>query len=333
MPGGSQALTGAENFANSLMLSTSDFWWQITGYDAQTLSKQDKVAQPGAVGFRATDTTPTHLIWISKDKKLWAWDAVNTPVEMSLNTRAQLAGTLSMADLSDATLANAVLRYFSYAGQHLIVLMANSQGQEGNGFDWVMVWDLDSQGAPQQQSEVQQAGRAAQWDFFPTDLMASMSVIEPAGVRSLWLGDTAGNVYAWPNGWTDAGKLYRPVYGVPWHHLGLQSTFFNQGPSEVVKRMYWLDVTTSRSDAATAFGVACAAGDGCDMNRKPIGLSVRPLQSPYGVDGTVFRALHDQPGTTMARWARWMFIFPADDQPAEILEYSPSFAPAYQGVP
>lgn len=333
VPGGTQALTGAVVFANSLMLSTADYWFSLSGFDAQTFTKQDKVAQPGAVGFEAVDTTPTHLIWISRDKKFWAWDGVTTPLEMSLNTRTQLAGTLSMEDLNSATLEKAVLKYFSYGSKHLVLLLANTSGVAGPGFDWIMAWDLDAQGAPQQQSEVQQAGRAAQWDMFPGDYMSAAGVVDIDGARSLWLGDPEGNLYAWPSGWTDNGKLYRPVYGTPFHHLGLQSAFFNQGPSALAKRLYWLDLTTDREDAATAFDVKAVVGDGVSMVAPPVGLPSGPLRSGYGVDPSMLRAVHNQPGSTVGRWARWFFIFPMDDQPAAIAQYTPSFAPLYEVNP
>ncbi len=333
VPGGNQAITGAIVFANSLMLATKDYWFQVTGYDAQTLAKQDRVTQPGAAGFQCVDVTATHMIWMSPDKKLWAWDGAHTPIEMSLYQRTQVLGTLSMSDVNSATLENAVLRYFSYGDKHLILLLCNTSEVPGPGFDWIMAWDLDSQGAPQQQSEVQQAGRAAQWDMFPGDYMAAMGIVEVAGVRSVLLGGLDGNVYSWPSGWTDNGKLYQPVYRVPWHHLGLQSTFFNQGPSALVKRLRFCDIATDRTDAATAFQVKAVVADGVNMAIVPIAIPVAGLPASYGSDPTVIRASHNQPGTILGRWADWEFIFPMDDEPASIYQYSPAFTPAFQAAP
>ncbi len=333
VPAGVQEVSAMVEFANQLMISTPEFWFAVAGYDAQTFTKRDKVAQPGAVGKRAVCTTPSHMCWVSKDKKLWAWDTFNAPIELSLYQRTQLAGTLSMQDLNDTTLESAILKYFNYGGQHKLMLFCNSAGNAGPGFDWIAVWDLDSQGAPLQQSEVAQAGRAAQSDYFPGDYIGAATIVEIDSVNWLYLGDAAGNVHRFPDGWTDAGKTYQPIHGTPWHHLGMQSDFFNQGPSAVMKRLYWIDIATDRDQAARCFKISAVAADGVPMDRAAIDLPLQTMPAQQGQDSTTIRALMTAPGTSMGRWVRWIFVFPRDDQPASIEQYTPNFAPLYQGAP
>jgi hypothetical protein len=310
IPGGKQALSAGAVFNQSLFLSTQDFLWQIQGFDVETFTKKDKVAQPGAVGKKAMVVTPQYLVWLGKDKKLWAWDGVNTPINASDQLGKPLPGSLSMEDLSDSELPNLELRYYTFGRYNLLVLLANSGTAPSGYFDWIQLWDASFIGKTLDSGQVQMLGEA---DMFPSDIMATSALVDDNNKTYIFFGDIHGNIFRWPDGYQDNGQNYAPVWGSGWSEL--------QAP-EVTKALHYADLYTDRMDAPNQFKVSAVSGKVPNMIKKAIACQVRALPDDADPDPMAARAYLDEPGAASGLWSRFVVQFPVDDQPATLHRFS-----------
>lgn len=309
IPGGKQAISAGAVFNQSLFLSTQDFLWQVQGFDVETFTKRDKVAQPGAVGKQAMIATPQYLVWLGKDKKLWAWDGVSTPINASDQLGKALPGSLSMEDLSDAELANLELRYYSFGRYNFLVLLANTGTAPAGFFDWVQLWDASFIGKTLGNNVTRLLGES---DMFPADIMSTCAVVDDANKIFIFFGDIHGNIFRWPDGYLDNGKSYTPVWGSGWS--GLQA-------EDVTKALHYADLYTDRMDAADAFKVSALSLKAPNMQRKVVGCQVRPLPDDADPDPTAARAYLDEKGAASGLWSRFVVQFPTDDQPATLYRF------------
>ena len=318
VPGQKFTLTAAAAFQNALMLSTADYWFAVTGYDSATFQKQDRILEPGAAGRRCVAVTPKYLIWLGTDKTLWAWDGTSLPIDVSKLLQKSLPGALSMEDLDSAQLAGCELRYLKFGRYHWVVLA----GTNAAPHDWLQIWDFSS--LLGQLSDGSSAG-LVEADMFPADLMATTAIVEVDCTPYLYFGDPGGNIYRFPDGYTDAGKsISTPMYGMAWSSLSgvLGSVFRLFDPADVTKRLYSIDLLTDRADAAEAFGVQAIAAPAPDMDLALIDCEVGPLYSPEGVNPKALRADLQREGTAVGRWFRCVVRFPDDGAPATLYRIS-----------
>lgn len=319
IPGGKQEVSGGCVFNEALMIGTKDFWFRLRGSSAADFQKQDNLISPGPVGKKAIAVTPTHMVWVGNDKKIWAWDGSSLPVEISADIRkatSATSGQLSMDDLNDEQLSNCEVRWYS-RGQYSVVVMLAST--ENNGiFDWIQLWDANSIG---QQLSDGSTNLLAETDFFPTHSMTASAIVEASSVKYLYVGDENGNVYRWPDGYLHDDVLPVNKFGHIWTDFELP---------EGRKRFFFLDFYTNRPDASSSWMVLAVASDGPQTAASLIPLTVIPLPSSHGVDPTAGRAMLNVAGCSIGRIMRVLFIAPQDAADASILRYSISFKPLSQ---
>lgn len=320
VPGGIKKLVGGCVFNQSLMLATPDFWFQVQGLTADTFQERDKLLQPGLAGPRALVTTPTYMVWLGTDRKIWAWNGVSDPVEMSWKiARADGSQQLSMESLNPDALANAELRWYNFGRYNLIAAFVSTQNvidpkTNRPYFDWVQLWDATAMHSPAGPfGQTTKDGRlqgTAESDMFPNDKIVASGAVMVGNTPYLFFGDSLGNVFRWPDGWTDNGATYAPM-------LGSEFSDLDQGPAK--KHNHFLDVLTSRLDAQQAYTLAAIGSDGIFLDQRPIGLTVGAIPSDTGkIDPTALRGKMNQPGVSIGRFLRWFVGFPQDDQDAEV---------------
>jgi len=326
VPGGIRALTGGEVFNQALMLGTSDFWFQITGLSSETFAENDNLISPGPAGWRLTCVFGGWLIWLSVDRKLWAWNGAGEPVEVSWKiSRRDGSGMLAMEDLSSSQLASCELRAYSFGRYSVIVLCAQTSANPGY-FDWVSLWDVSALAGPAGPfGAMTKDGRlmtSAESDMFPSHQLVTSACVLVGVTPYLFLADSNGNVYRWPDGFSDAGVNYTPQLG---------SEFSDLDEPDILKRMRTLDVKTSRQDAIGAFSVQAVASDGPNLAAALLNLPVRALPAPQGIDPTCLRAYLEQTrGASFGRLLRWMLNFPTDANDAEVFALTAKFTPITQ---
>ncbi len=328
VPGGIKQISAGASFQQSLMLSTPEFWFQVRGTDASTFTKQDYIIKPGAVGFKAVIVTQNQLLWLAPDKKLWSWDGSSNPIEVSfkLAQPSLLAGVYSMNDLNDAQLAQCELKLFSFGRYHFVVVGAYINSSPY--FTWFQLWDasalLSASGYRTLLSDGSIVGMAES-DMFTSDQMISMANIEVGNTQWLYLADNTGNIYRWPDGYTDNGDLIPAQFGTGW---------MDQGMPGVMKKNLWADLTTDRDNADTTWtSIAAAVSDGVNMKVVPIALPAGSKPSPNGIDHSMVRAKFNQQGTSFGAWLRLVVNWPADALEATLSEIDISTKPMSQVNP
>lgn len=313
VPGGNKAVTGVAPFNQLGMVCTEEFWFDISGFSAETFQEQDKIFSPGMVGDDAWCATPMWLAWLGRDKKLWAWNGYAEPIEVSWKiARADGSSQLSMESMTDAQLSTAQLRWFSFGRHNLVMVLVSTQGNAY--YDWCQLWDVSVLSGPQSQlgGVLSKDGLligAAEGDMFPSDHIIGSGNVLSGSTPYLYLADDQGNIYRWPDGFNDNGKQYAPVAG---------SEFTDHDLPGFKKRYRWLDAITSRIDAIASFAAAAVVSDGVSLDKKAVGLSIQAVPGPGPGDPTCFRGLMEQAGTAVGRFMRWIVEFPQDDADAEL---------------
>jgi len=335
IPGGKSVISGNAIFDEMVYLCTKDFWWTVQGYDVTTFKKRDKIIQPGAVGKKAFTVTPTHLVYLGRDRKLYAWDGASPrPIEVSKKLAKKLRGSLSMEDISKADLENAEVRWYSFGRYSYVMVLVNTGTVPQGQFDWIQLWNTSfleetfADGTNVMLSET---------DFFPSDALSASWPVEVDLDTFMFFGDANGNIYRWPDGMQDNGKPYYGSLGTPWSpgNVYIGPMFHPLPKGEVAKRYFWIDLQTDRVDAHTSFSVNAIVADSPDMTL--VSQNV-PLEPFYGSSGkivlTAARAhLNKAPGMTVGRWSRIFVTFPSDGNPATLLRISVSQKPLYGVAP
>jgi hypothetical protein len=317
VPGGIKAISAMKVFNQALMLSTEQFWFQVTGFSAETFQENDNIFSPGAAGIDLICVTPTWMTWASRDKKVWAWNGSGEPIEVSWKiARADGSSQLSMESISDSQLANGQLRWYSFGRYSVLALFISTKNN--TYFDWCQLWDVSVLSAPTgPMGSTTKDGMlmgAAEGDAFFSDHIIGSGNVLVGSTDYLFLTDTAGNVFRWPDGFTDNGQVYFPAMG---------SEFSDGDAPGLIKRNRFLDVLTNRIDAAQSFGADALATDGMNVQADPFALELIgpiPGSDRSAPDPTTFRAKLERKGSAVGRWLRWWIQFPGDDQDAEVYE-------------
>lgn len=336
IPGGKSKVSGAAIFDETLYLCTKEFWWTVQGYDVETFKKRDKVLQPGAVGKKAIAVTPTHLVYEGRDKKLYAWDgSSNRAIDVSEKLTKKLKGSLGMEDISSGDIENSEVRWFSYGRYSHVMVFANAGGLPPGQFDWIQLWNTKFLGQTLADGSTVMLSET---DFFPSDPISASGIVEVANATFVFLGDANGNIYRWPDGFTDNGKSFRPAIGGPWSagNVYIGPMFHPLPKPEVVKRYYWADFFTDRQDTLNSFALDFIVADSPDMTIVPTGVPLQFL--PGSKDSqpvlTAGRGpLLQIPGLTVGRWSRFFIVFPDDNNAATLLRVAISARPLYGVAP
>lgn len=322
VPSGSKEPTGmiTHDEGSSMLVGTAEAWMSVTGYDSTTISSKDRVLSPGPAGKRLQIQTPTHLMWVGTDKRLWAWNGVTsltadipaTAIDFGFPLGKQQPGTTSLNDLTDAQLTNAELRYFAYEEQHYVVLLANTNGV-ANVLNWMAVWEILMINGS--------IAAVIPTDKFPLNAMTTSANVLNGSTPMLYFGDTLGNIYQWPNGYTDNGLSIPVSFSTAWI-----------GSFKVKSSMLWADILCDDPGAfiksATVSGVAL---DAPNMNVKPTLLQIQPYPvAGAGGQNVVRVGLRAKP-TAQGKFLRLVITFPTDSFNHQVSGISIAYRPIFAG--
>jgi hypothetical protein len=309
---------------NTLLVGTEEAWTKLTGYNAQTFQMKDRVVSPGPVGKDAVTRTPTHLVWMSRDKKLNAWDTrlegyvgvPAMPIDFSQPIQQKLAGTYSMEDLKDSELANVKLAWFAYGKHHYLMCAANTIDEPTVALNWVQLWYVAFENG-----QIKSIGET---DFIPSDLMASMSNVLQGSTPYIYFGGCAdGNIYRWPDTFQHNGKNFTPMAAPAWSLCEFPGN----------KQFYWADFITDRIDCQSSFQVEAVVSGVPNPLIHPTLLQNGPVSDESGSDPMSFRANMMVQATAFGQFARLIVSFPADGQQATLKKITIYSRPIFAGAP
>jgi hypothetical protein len=315
VPGGIKSVTAAISFNNGGMISTPDFWFRLTGNSAATFNKQDNILSPGCVGPKAVTIAQNLMVWVGYDKRIWAWDGASNPVDLSWKIGTPMVGSKSMEDLADAQLQNVEIKVFQ-RGRYHFILLGCSTNPNSSAYDWIQLWDassaVTSSGYRTLLSDGSQVG-LAETDMFTADSMQTMANVLAGNTPYIYMADTTGKVFRWPDGYTDNGKNISASWTPAATDLDMPG---------VIKQNMWIDVISDRQDMSSGFfQIQAIAGDGINLLIPPVGCKTIPIPTQYqnGSDGTAVRALLNQDkATAVGKWIRPRFVWPDDSVDAAI---------------
>jgi hypothetical protein len=314
----------------TLLVGTEEAWTKLTGYNAQTFQMKERVVGPGPVGKEAVTRTPTHLCWVSRDKRIWAWDTrlgnitgiPAMPIEVSHAIQQRLTGpngqatTYSMEDLKDTELSNSKLFWFAYGKHHYIVYAANTSDESTEAINWFQLWYVDYEDGT--------IKSVAETDFIPSDLFAACANVLVGSTPYLFFGSyTTGKIYRWPDTFLHDGARYYPVAGPAWSRCD----FLGQ------KRFFWADCITDRTDSKDTFSADAVVSGAPNMLLLPTPLPIGPVQTQGGIDPMAFRANMQIQGTSFGQYMRMLIHFPSDGQQSTLKEISIYSKPVYDSAP
>lgn len=313
-----------------LCVTTQDFFYGYTGYDASTFVEQDRVASPGIAGPAARVLTPVGLAYLSANQSLRLWNGTSSnPAELSQDIAKKLTGTYSMEDIDPAHIAESVLCWYDFGPMDLLVVFARTSDAPTAGFNLMQLWSFatearDSSGMYGSSSGIYtQLTGTYQTDKLPSDTITAAGSVDVgfAGQNFIYLGDINGNVYRWPDGFTDNGNPYLGVGQMAWH-------LPNQGKS----RFYWADLVTDRADSATSFALAAATADAPEQALPPTPLTVQQLPSPVHQSGQAIRASMNVAGVATGKFLTLYLEFPSDANDAVVRSVCLASRPLNEGI-
>lgn len=340
IPAGARLATAeiALNQGTILAVSTLDYWYAYSGYDASSFTEQDRVASPGAVGPKALCSTPFGIAFLSESKRLWIWNGNTPPTELSSAIAIPVTGTYSMEDLSTQDLKSARLHWYSFGQRHFLAVFCRTSDAPDANLNLIQLWSVSIQGA-QSSGEYtgtsgffSQIGGLFQTDKIPaTSLTASGDVKLPTG-PVIFLGDAAGNIYQFPDGFSDNGLPSVPMFSTPWMMLG----------TEAKKRFYWADLYVQADDPLLAEGgpvenyrIYAVTREAPDMNLTPLEpLEMQLVPAPEGESQLALRANLQEEELNVGKYLRLWVEFPGSlNEEQIVMKLTIWFAPLYQGAP
>lgn len=325
-PAGSRKPTGCEvvDDGNTLLIGTEDAWTKLTGYDETTFQMKERVVSPGPCGKDGTTRTPTHLVWISRDKKLNAWNTTlqgvigvpAMPIDLSQPIQQKLAGTYAMEDIKDSEIQNAKLAWFAYGKQHFLMVAANTTDEPSTALNWIQLWYVSFE-----QGQISGVGET---DFIPSDKFASMTNVLQGPTPYIFFGGyNDGNIYRWPDGYTHNGKNFTPMASPAWSTCEFEGN----------KRCYWADFVTDRTDAKDSFSVSAMVSGAPNPLILPAPLQNGPVADESGIDPMTFRANMQVPGASFGKFVRLNIVFPSDGTLATLKKVTIYTKPIFEGAP
>lgn len=309
---------------NTLLVGTEEAWTKLTGYNAQTFQMKERVVSPGPCGKDGVTRTPTHLVWISRDKKLNAWDTrlqgyigvPAMPIDFSQPIQQKLAGTYSMEDMKDSEVPNAKLAWFAYGKHHYLMCAANTIDEPTLALNWVQLWYVAFENG-----QIKSIGET---DFIPSDLFSSICNVLQGPTPYIYFGGFSdGNIYRWPDTFQHNGENFTPVAGPAWSLLEFEGN----------KQIYFADFITDRIDCKDSFRVEALASGAPNPLIHPTLLENIAVPDQISTDPMTFRANMQVPGAAFGKFARVVVSFPADGQQATLKKISIFSRPIYTGAP
>jgi hypothetical protein len=341
IPSGSRLGTAmiSPDAGNSLIVDTADAKFDYTGYDASTFTEADNIASPGTVGPRAQCKTPFGVAYLSQSQRLWLWRLTSPPspaTEISGDIAQAFPGTYGMEDLSVADLPRAILLWYSFGKIHFIAVIARTNDAPDTGLNLIQLWSIPVKGSQSSgqvtgsSSFYNQIGGIFQTDKIPSVGMTSGSIVRVGNQPFVFLGDASGNVYRFPDGYTDNGIPFLSNVSIPWTLLG----------TEAKKRFYWLDLWVLSplslllsGGPVENFKVYAATSESAEDPPNWIECQVQLVPSPDGPSEYAIRANLQVQGLNVGRYVRFAVAFPQDNNDEVLLKAIVWHAPMYAGTP
>lgn len=340
VPSGSRKATAAitPDAGTSLVVDTAEAKYRYTGYDATTFTEQDKVATPGAVGPLAQCITPFGVAFLSQSKRLWLWNANsgNPPTEISADVAQAYSGTYGMEDLSAADLTSARLAWYSYGKVHFIALLARTSDAPDANLNLVQLWSIPVKGSASNgeisgsSSFFNQIGGIYQSDKIAPVSFTASQIVHVGNVPYLFLGDANGNVYRFPDGYTDNGSVYESTITTPWSLLGYEGK----------KRLYWVDLyvlpvgsVLPAEVPVDQYKVYAAVSESAEDAPNWLPVDLKLIPAPDGSSHYALRANLQVPGLNVGRYVRLAVSLPQSQNEETLQKVIAWFTPMYQGAP
>jgi hypothetical protein len=290
------------------------------------------------VGKFAWTLTPWGRIYLSESKRLFIWNGVvgSAPTEISSAVAQSFSGTYGMEDLSALDLASARILWFSYGVRHFAMVLARTTDAPDAYLNWMQLWSIPVKGGAStgqysgSSSFFNQIAGIYQTDKIPANSFSSAAVVKVNSAPFVFLGDPAGNIYRFPDGYTDNGVPSVPSFSSPWSLLG----------TEAEKRFYWIDLFTQCDASLLATGgplnnfkiwaaVSESAEDPVEYTPLQLQLVPNPKKpSQYAIRGNL-----QVDGLNVGRYIRIAVQMPADLHDDVVLKAMIWHAPLYQGAP
>jgi hypothetical protein len=309
-----------------LLVASPDYWYSYKGYNATTFTEQDRVAAPGVAGRDAVCDTPFGIAWLSPSKRLWMWNGASSPTDLSsIISQSGLPLSYGMDDLSAADLSRAVVRWFSYGSTHFLAVFVRTSGAPDADLNLIQVWSVDV--STQASSGEYGAGSSVygqikgiyQTDKLPAVSITAASSVLVNSVPYIFLGDAAGNVYRYPDGFQDDTAAIGPAFATGWMNCEFDGK----------KRFYFADIVTNVANAADSFRVFAKIADTPDNALLPVELEWFTLPDPRGQQTSTIRAKLCGAG----RFVQLFVSFPDDNQDALVRKLDVYSQPLYMGMP
>ena len=330
LPSGKRTATCLETLqaGTILCVGDGDFWYVYQGYDSSTFTEQDRVASPSGAGPLALCQTPFGLAFLAKNRRLYLWKAERDPTDISSTIAGSLKGTYSMDDLDPEATGSAILRWFSYGSLSFLAVLCRTKDAPDANLNLIQIWSFAvtsgaSSGLYGGSSTVYgQISGIYETDKIPSVSMTSCGIVEVGDVPYLFLGDANGNVYRFPDGYTDAGNSYEGLAQLAW-----------MLPYEGRSNFLALDVTTDRTDSVSAFGLYAIAADAPDQSLPMKQLEVMQLPNPKEQTDLTIRGKMNADGVATGKYISPIIAFPDDDSDAVISKVILWSRPTGAGMP
>jgi hypothetical protein len=197
-----------------LIVSTQDYFYAYTGYDAITFTEQDRVGSPGFAGTLARVLTPEGLMYLGANQSVRVWRGPGGPEPTSISddNAKTLQGTYAMEDIDPDDIAGSQCLWYDFGPMNLLVVFARTSDSTAAGFNLMQLWSFvtpaqDSSGTYGSGSGVYtQLPGTYLTDKLPSDMITAAGRQYRLCRPGLYLhGRCRGNVYRWPDGFTDNG--------------------------------------------------------------------------------------------------------------------------------
>ncbi len=339
VPAGARRATAVSSLGQGTLLTvdTLDAKFGYSGYDASTFTEQDGIAAPGAVGKWAQTMTPFGLVYLSESKRLYIWNGNgnSAPTELSSDIAVTYPGTYGMEDLDEGSLSEARLAWYGYGLRHFLVLLARTSDAPDANLNLIQIWSIPVKGS---QSSGMYTGSSAFFNqiggLYQTDKIAvqsftAMALVKVNSVPYLFLGDANGNIFRFPDGFTDNGTPYAPNFSTPWSLLG----------EDAEKRFYFADLyvqsPTSLDDSGgpvANFKMYAAVAGSAEDPVNYIELALQILPDPKQPSVYALRGNLQVDGLNVGKYIRLAVQLPDDLADEVVLKMTVWHAPLYAGV-
>ena len=280
-PNSAIVLSSGNPATEACWIGNDDGWFPVSSIAVGSITLGDKITTPGTVCPYTAALTPTHMMWVGPDLRVWAWNGIPSylgsipalTMDISEAVWEALPGTVGMDSITPALFGlNALnfLKWYSKGSFHFLVMGMNAT-QAGTPLDttassvnWLSIWQIEIKGA--------QIASIRQHDIYPQGSDGLINVIanfEYNGLPMLIGGggavSTGSTVF---NMLGTYGTASQPRISTTWLH----------DESGADCRWLFVDIETDQYQPEQKFTVLAVAVESPDMSATT--LNVRQIPDP-----------------------------------------------------